>query len=71
MIDGTFMKGKHRGVLLSAVGKDRNEGKISCQFCCVFMFFVVEHALSILDFFLIIIYGVHLNGYCCVLLNYV
>lgn len=26
MIDGTFMRGKHRGILLSAVGKDGNEG---------------------------------------------
>lgn len=29
MIDGTFMKGKHRGILLSAVGKDDNEGNNS------------------------------------------
>lgn len=28
MIDGTFMKGKHKGILLSAVGKDGNEGKV-------------------------------------------
>lgn len=26
MVDGTFLKGKHKGILLSAVGKDRNEG---------------------------------------------
>lgn len=25
---GTFMKGQHHGILLSAVGKDGNEGKI-------------------------------------------
>lgn len=26
MLDGTFLKGKHKGILLSAVGKDGNEG---------------------------------------------
>lgn len=26
MIDGTFMRGRHKGILLSAVGKDGNEG---------------------------------------------
>lgn len=26
MIDGKFMRGKHRGILLTAVGKDGNEG---------------------------------------------
>lgn len=44
MIDGTFMKGKHRGILLSAMGKDRNEGKL-VYFCsntniCMRDFFV-------------------------------
>lgn len=28
MIDGTFLRGKHRGILLSAVGKDVNEGNV-------------------------------------------
>lgn len=26
MVDGTFLKGKHKGILLSVVGKDGNEG---------------------------------------------
>lgn len=26
MVDGTFLKGRHKGVLLSAVGKNGNEG---------------------------------------------
>lgn len=26
MVDGTFFKGKHKGILLSAVGKDGKEG---------------------------------------------
>lgn len=28
MVDGTFLKGRHRGVLLSAVGKDGDEGSV-------------------------------------------
>lgn len=28
MMDGTFLRGKHRGILLSAVGKDGNEGNV-------------------------------------------
>lgn len=28
MVDGTSLKGKHKGILLSTVGKDGNEGTI-------------------------------------------
>lgn len=33
MVDGTFLMGRHRGVLLSAVGKDGDEGKFFV-YCC-------------------------------------
>lgn len=39
MIDGKFMRGTHKGILLSAVGKDDNEGKADLRFmnaCSVF-----------------------------------
>lgn len=39
MIDGTFMRGRHKGILLSAVGKDGSEGKSDLRFmnaCNVF-----------------------------------
>lgn len=32
MVDGTFLKGRHRGVLLSAVGKDGDEGNCKLHF---------------------------------------
>lgn len=40
MVDGTFTKGKHRGILLSTVGNDGNEGKFvySAVYLVVYMF---------------------------------
>lgn len=35
MVDGTFLKGRHRGVLLSAVGKDGDEGTVQWLYSCV------------------------------------
>lgn len=32
-VDGTFLKGKYKGVLLSATGKDGNQGMLVCSLC--------------------------------------
>lgn len=35
MVDGTFLKGRHKGCLLSAVAKDDDEGNV-LYICCSF-----------------------------------
>lgn len=38
MVDGTFLKGRHRGVLLSAVAKDGDEGNKLCSVTVIFRY---------------------------------